>query len=765
MSILAPPTQQAYEDFLATKRIAAQPVGFDVAPETLNGALKPFQAAIVRWALRRGRAAIFADCGLGKTLMQLEWARHVHQHTGMPVFILAPLAVAEQTKREGKKFGIPVTVCATDADVPSDCGITNYEKLHHFTPGEFGGIVLDESSILKAFSGSTRKAITEFAKSIPFRLACTATPAPNDLIELCNHSEFLDVMSGKEIIALFFTQDGNTTHAWRLKGHARNEFWRWLASWSVALRRPSDLGFSNEGYELPPLQMHQIEVQANAPLQTYLVPVEAVTLDEQRQARRDSLTERVQACAALVNTSTEPWVVWCDLNAESEALARDIPDAVEIRGSDSDDHKTRSMLQFSEGTIRVIVSKPSICGHGMNWQHCAKIAFVGLSHSFEQVYQATRRCWRFGQVNPVDCYVIISETEGAVVRNIQRKERQATEMMEELVKHMAGLTGLTGQSTRDEMTYREDVATGRNWALYLGDSVQQLRHVADDTVGLTVTSPPFPGMYTYTNSTHDIGNTTGIEEMIDHFRYLMPELLRVTMPGRMCCIHLMQLTAMKNREGYIGVKDYRGRVIAAMEETGWVYAGEVTIDKNPQVQATRNKERGLLFKTLATDSSLMRMALADYLIYFRKPGENPRPIRAGISQRYDNPNGWITEEEWIEWAAPVWYRQQAGLKGGIRETDVLNVAQAKETDDERHLCPLQLGVIERAIKLWSAPGDLVLDPFNGIGSVGHQALRFGRRYVGVELKESYWRNSIRNLKSVEQEVETPTLFDLLEEAA
>lgn len=448
---------------------------------------------------------------------------------------------------------------------------------------------------------------------------------------------------------------------------------------------------------------------------------------------------------------------------ESEALAKAIPGAVEIRGSDSDAYKTASMFGFANGEIRVLVTKPSIAGHGMNWQHCARMAFVGLSHSFEQVYQATRRCWRFGQLRPVDCYVITSETEGAVVRNIQRKERQADEMMNELIQHMQGLA-LDGYhpAQRNEMVYREDVARGEKWALYLGDSVRQLRNVASNTVGLTVTSPPFPGMYAYTNSAHDIGNTTTIDEMIAHFRFLMPELLRVTMPGRMCCIHLMQLTAMKSREGYIGIHDYRGRVIQAMQESGWVYAGEVTIDKNPQVQAVRNKERGLLFKTLATDSSLMRMALADYLIYFRKPGENLMPVRAGISDRYDNPHGWITEEEWIEWAAPVWYRQQAGKKGGIRETDVLNVAQARDTNDERHLCPLQIGVIERAVKLWSAPGDLVLDPFNGIGSTGWKALQLGRHYVGCELKESYWRSAIRNLKSVDREIETPSLFDYIE---
>ena len=735
-----------YETFLAGKRADSAPVGFLAGP--VNPMLFPFQADIVRWAVQRGRAAVFADCGLGKTPMQLEWARQIVGHTGGNVLILAPLAVSLQTVREGVKFSVTVTACREQADVRPGVNIANYEMLSHFDAGSFDGIVLDESGILKAFGGVMRKEITEFGRQIPYRLACTATPAPNDLVELTNHAEFLEIMSGKEIIALYFTQDGNTTHAWRLKGHAKSNFWRWMATWSVAIRKPSDLGYPDDGFVLPALNMHQVTVGGKAH-SGMLFPVEALTLEERRGARRDSLTERVEACAALVNASAEPWVIWCNLNTESEALTKAIPGAVEITGSDSNDHKETAMIGFTELSPRIVVTKPTIAGHGMNWQHCANMAFVGLSDSYEQLYQAIRRCWRFGQTRPVDVYVVTADTEGAVVRNIERKERQATDMMDNLVKHVGGRA--LGQSDRNEMDYREDRATGRDWTLYLGDTIEQIDQLETASVGLVVTSPPFPGMYAYTNSVHDIGNCGTIDQMIEHWRYMVgpDKLLRVVMPGRMAAIHLCQLTAMKSREGYIGLHDYRGRVIQMMIDEGWVYAGEVTIDKNPQVQAVRNKERGLLFKTLATDSSMMRMALADYLIYFRKPGENPQPIHAGMSQRYNEGGGWITEQEWIEWAAPVWYRARKGFPGGIRETDVLNVRAAKESDDERHLCPLQLGVIERAVKLWSAPGDLVFDPFNGIGSVGTESLRLGRRYVGCELKESYWRTSIGNLMQAE----------------
>lgn len=732
----------SYTAFLDRKRTTDPATGMVEVP-ALSDALFPFQRDIVGWALKRGRAAIFANTGLGKTAMQLEWAKHAAEHTGASVLVLTPLAVAAQTIREGAKFGIPVHRCQTGEDVQPGVNVVNYERLHHFHPEALGGLVLDESSILKGFDGKTRKALTEFASVIPFRLACTATPAPNDLLEIVNHAEFLSVMQGKEIMALYFTQDGNTTHKWRLKGHARRDFWQWLTSWSVALRSPADLGHDDTAFRLPPLRVHQQTVAGEA-WGDFLLPVEALTLQERQAARRDSIEDRVSRCAALVNASDEPWVVWCGLNAEADALRKAITGAVEVRGADSPETKERAAVDFEAGAVRVIISKPSIFGFGLNWQHCHNMAFVGLSDSFEEYYQAVRRCWRFGQTHPVDVHVITAETEGAVVANIQRKQEQAEEMMHNLVSHMAGLS--LGRQERNTMGYREDAAEGQDWTLYLGDSVKRIDQIQTESVGLSVFSPPFPGMYAYTNSPHDIGNTRSIDEMMEQFRYLIPGLLRVTMPGRHCCIHLTQAVAFKGADGYTGIKDFRGRMIEAMEDDGWIYYGEVLIDKNPQVKAIRTRDSGLQFKSLATDSARMHMALADYLLQFKKPGDNPHPIRAGISEKYKNAEGWITAEEWIEWAAPVWYGDFRGLPGGIRETDVLNVKMARETDDDRHLCPLQLGVIERAIKLWSNPGDLVLSPFAGIGSEGYKAIQLARRFVGVELKESYWRVAQQNLR-------------------
>lgn len=442
-----------YAEFLETKRDKVEACGFDVPDAALNPALFEWQRRIVAWSLRKGRAALFEDCGLGKTAQQLEWARHVAAHTGRAVLILAPLAVSDQTIREGRKFGVEVRRCREAGDVdPRGVNVTNYERLEKFDPAPFAGIVLDESSILKAFNGKTRRLITDFARAIPFRLCCTATPAPNDIIELCNHAEFLDVMNGKEILALFFRQDGNTTHKWRLKGHARSAFWHWMAEWSVAIRRPSDLGYSDEGYDLPPLRVHQDAVENDAH-EGFLFAMEARTLAERRQSRRESLEKRVAAAAALCNaTPDEQWLVWCDLNDEGDALAAAIEGAVQVKGPDSADFKEKTLNDFATGALRVLVSKPTIAGFGMNFQTCHHVAFVGLSDSYEQFYQAIRRCWRFGQRFPVDCHVVCADTDGAVVENIRRKDAQCVEMFDEVVRAMRGL-GECGRTRRDEMTY------------------------------------------------------------------------------------------------------------------------------------------------------------------------------------------------------------------------------------------------------------------------------------------------------------------------
>ena len=431
----------AYLDFLARKAISDPMTGLAEIP-ALPDAMFPHQRDIVQWALRRGRAALFAGTGLGKSLMELAWAEAVGNATGKPILHLAPLAVSAQLVREAEKFGIAAHQVARQADCDRGINVTNYQKVEHFDLSQFGGVILDESSILKSTDGHYRTRLIEACQSIPFRLAATATPAPNDFMELGNHAEFLGVMSYTDMLATFFTHDGGDTQKWRLKGHAENEFWKWMASWAVMLRKPSDLGYPNDGYDLPPLHYHNhvVGVEYAPSIETGLLfPMQAATLSERIGARRGSVEDRV-AKAADVTPADRPFVWWCSLNSESEALAKAIPGAVEVRGSDSEDAKERKLIDFSEGRIRVLVSKPSICGFGMNWQHCADTGFVGLTDSFEQFYQAIRRFWRFGQTRPVNCHIISAETEGATVSNIRRKESDADRMAAAMVMHMADLS-------------------------------------------------------------------------------------------------------------------------------------------------------------------------------------------------------------------------------------------------------------------------------------------------------------------------------------
>jgi len=433
-----------YAEFLQRKRIHDAPTGLPNVPE-LNPMLFGFQRDIVRWALKRGRAAIFADCGMGKTPMQLEWAERV-AGLNKRVMIVAPLAVSKQTIREGEKFGVFVRPAA---DYPNaSITITNYEQLHKFNPNDYDGIVLDESSILKSYTGKFRTQLIEDWGGVPFRLCCTATPAPNDFMELGNHAEFLGAMTRTEMLAFFFVHDGGETQKWRLKGHAESEFWRWLCSWAVMIRKPSDLGYDDGKFTLPSLHINQVQVETSSTSDGMLFALPAHTMDERRQARRDSIADRVAAVADMVNGTKHPWLVWCDRNDESTALVKAIKDAVEVRGSHDADTKEDRLLGFSEGRYRVIVTKPSIAGWGMNWQHCSHVAFTGLSDSYEQFYQAVRRCWRFGQKEEVNCYVVTSATEGAVVANIQRKERQAEQMASMMVRHMSDMNAENIKGTK-----------------------------------------------------------------------------------------------------------------------------------------------------------------------------------------------------------------------------------------------------------------------------------------------------------------------------
>lgn len=437
-----------YEEFLKNKAILDVHSGMTEVPE-LNPRLHLHQPHVVRWALKKGRAAIFAGTGLGKTFMQLEWADKVQKHTGGHVLILAPLAVSDQTVSEGREFGISVTMAASDEDVIGPgIYITNYGKAHKFDLSRFIGVVLDESSCLKHEDSKTKQMLVSSFRETPWKLACTATPAPNDYTELGNHAEFLGVMTMQEMLSMFFVHDAAKTQDWRLKGHAKDDFWKWMASWAVAFNKPSDLGFEDGAYALPPLRYHTHILECDGkPQDGMLFSMGASSLNEVREAKRDSLEDRCKKAGEIVDSIEGPVAVWCDLNEESDILSKSIPGAVEVKGSDSDDHKSRSLSSFARGEIRALVSKTKICGFGMNFQVCNNTIFVSVNHSFESLYQAIRRFWRFGQKKPVNVHLILSSEELSVLESIKRKESEAEAMTQSMVENMAEITKSEIQET------------------------------------------------------------------------------------------------------------------------------------------------------------------------------------------------------------------------------------------------------------------------------------------------------------------------------
>lgn len=430
-----------YGEFLRQKSQGGADSGF--APVWMPDFLFDFQRELVEWAVRKGRAAIFADCGLGKTPMGLTWASNVARKTGKPVLYLTPLAVASQTVREAEKFGIEARQSKGGAHA-GHIIVANYERLHYFSSSDFGGVVCDESSVLKSFAGERRGEITAFMRQVPYRLLQTATAAPNDYIELGTSSEALGYMGHMDMLNRFFKNDLNNSAQgrmrgevikWRLKGHAETPFWRWVCSWARAIRRPSDLGFNDDGFLLPPL--HEVEhlVEANSLADGMLFALPAVGLKEQREERRRTVQERCQTVADLVNHTGQPALVWCHLNEEGDVLQSLIPDAVQVAGSDSDDRKEDRLEAFADGRARVLITKPKIGAWGLNYQHCNHVTFFP-SHSFEQYYQAVRRCWRFGQKRAVKVDIVTTEGERGVMRNLQRKSDQADAMFSRLVAEM-----------------------------------------------------------------------------------------------------------------------------------------------------------------------------------------------------------------------------------------------------------------------------------------------------------------------------------------
>lgn len=420
---------QDYEEFIKNKTKVIVDSGFDIELDQLNENLFDYQKLIVRWALRKGRCALFEDTGLGKTIQQLEWANQVHKHTNKPVLILSPLAVSSQTELEAEKFGIVAKKIENNEQVINGINIINYEKLHKIDTEQFIGVVLDESSILKAFTGKESMLLIKTFNKTPYKLSCSATPSPNDYTEIGTQAEFLNVCEKREMLSLFFINDASSGIGWRLKGHSEEEFYKWISNWAILLKNPSNLGFDGDKFILPKLNMQNVILKSKVD-DGYLFGVTtAKTLSERRAARKEALPDKIEKIKEIITQNKdEKFLIWCNYNDESEMLKKAIQNGYEIKGSDTDEHKSYGMIEFAKGNIDCLISKPSICGFGMNWQICHNIIFCGLSDSFEQFYQAIRRCYRFGQENQVNVYIVMSEKELSILDNIKEKEQKHQKM-------------------------------------------------------------------------------------------------------------------------------------------------------------------------------------------------------------------------------------------------------------------------------------------------------------------------------------------------
>lgn len=732
-----------YRDFIQSKIKNHIPSGFDVPIKKLNKALFPFQKFIVNRALKAGKYAVFADCGLGKTLMQLEFAHHVTIKTGKPVLILAPLAVVGQTIQEGEKFGIKAIafdfVKDSETDKPAKAiYISNYEQLENIDCSAFAGIVLDESSILKNFEGETKKLIIDKFKNTPYKLACTATPSPNDPMELGNHSEFLDVMSRNEMLAMYFVHDGGETAKWRLKGHATKLFYQFVGTWAIMLNNPGDIGFPMDGYDLPSLNIIEQQIITKKRDNGRLYNDAIISATNFNQELRYTTEERLDEVVKIINSRPdENFIIWIKQNPEGDALKKLLPEAVEVRGSDSDKWKKEKLLGFANNEFRILITKAKIASFGLNYQNCRNQIFASLDFSFEGLYQSIRRSYRFGQKNEVNIFLITTDTMANVKQSIDTKQKQFIIMQDEMSKAIN--ENLQG-NTLSESDYDTAEIYTEHYHIKRGDCVELIQQVPNESVGFSIFSPPFAELYTYSSHVEDMGNSKDYNEFMTQFGFLVNELYRVIQSGRNVAVHCMDLPIQKGKEGFIGLRDFSGLILKCFEDAGFIYHSRVTIWKDPVVEMQRTKALGLLHKQVKKDSTMSRVGIPDYLLIFRKDGERGNPVKCNIPV-----------DLWQKYASPVWM-----------DIDYGNTLQGwrngRDDQDEKHICPLQLETIERAIHLYSNEGDTILTPFMGIGSEVFKAVEMNRKGIGFELKESYYHQAKKNLANVVQLKAQTALF-------
>ena len=814
----------AYDEFLQEKTIIHKASGFNVEAAQVNPIAKPHQNATIRYAIRKGRSAILHDTGLGKTLDQLEIGRLVSERTDKPFLIVMPLWVAYQTIDDAKKLldmDLPFAKDSMSISPGPGIYVTNYEILHKFESVEWGGLSFDESSIFKG-DGKFFERAKKLSANSEHVFCASATPAPNSPEEIGRQAEVLEIMTVAEMKATFFVnrQDAKKTdlskgikkktklsqvpfhelvskdvrnkkkarQGWELRPHAKEKFYKWLASWAMAVKLPSDIGFSDEGYILPKLTVTPIFIDTGYIPEGQTTSTGLGGVGNRSKVRKHTLEPKCQMAMEIIGDSKDQWVVWCGLNPEANLMKKLLGDrAVNIQGSDKLNVKIEGLRSFVQGDTQILVTKTKICGHGSNFQNCHKAIFVGLSDSWESFYQAIKRFHRFMQTENVEIYVILAEEEREIWDNVQAKGREAENMTARLIEN-------AGQYQREELDMKaenktlyttDEIKTDR-YHIMLGDACEWLKKIEPNSIGLSIYSPPFEDLFVYSNSERDLGNSSSKLTFYEHYKYIVDEVLRITMPGRKTVVHVSDIHARKNKDGFLGTIPFSDRVVKLYEDCGWFNQGRIPIAKNPQAAAIRLKAHELMFATMKRDAARLMPVQPDYFLVFTKPGQNSEPI-------LPMKNGEMNEDTWIKWAGNTWlnglfekleddslteqdfieigkkiyehYRSSNPIWTDIRETEVLahkgKGGDRLDDNDTKHICPLQLEPVERAIKMWSNPGDTVLTPFMGSGTEVYQAVKFGRYGIGIELKPEYFYFlAVKNIKKAVRLSKQEDLFSI-----
>jgi len=767
----------SYQEFLESKIKKTNEAGFDIEKEKLNNNLFEFQKHIIQKALKIGRYAIFADTGLGKTIMQLEWAHQVVRHTNKSVLILAPLAVSGQTIEEGKKFNIHVEKLQVNASF-WDVGIyiTNYEQIDNIDFDNFNisGIVLDESSILKNFTGKIKNKIIDSFKNTPYKLACTATPSPNDINEIGNHSEFLNILDAQDMRSRWFVRDEGMNN-YRLKNHAKKDFYMWVSSWCSMITNPADIGFIEESkkFILPKLNYIEENIESKKQNNGLLFNETSVNATTFNKELKRITEERLKKVLEIIKKNPdESFIVWINLNSDEiflKEMLRDYDFRI-ITGSDKPEQKEKDLLDFSHGEYKILITKSSIAGMGMNFQNCNNQIHAALDFSFEKLYQSIRRSYRFGQKKDVNIYIITSDTMENVMTAIKEKERQFIELRDN-IKNEINLQGYNLV-----MDYQKEEIKTDQYHIIKGDSCIEIDNFNDNSFDFSIFSPPFSSLFTYSNSYRDMGNCDNHEEFFIQNQFLLNKLYKKMKPGRIVAVHTKDLAVYKNSSGHTGLYDFTGDYHRAMEKAGFKYHSKITIWTDPVLEMQRTKTQRLLYKQLRKDSTFTGVGLPEYLTLFKKwegiaENGNDNPVN---NKNYDN----FPLDTWQAWASPIWgekipknelielikiYFERNGIINfdetkmmkpefftgswfDIRRTDVLNNKEGTDMGDEKHIAPLQLTVIQRAIQMWTNVGETVFTPFLGIGSEVYSAVKLNRYGCGIELKDSYFETAQKNIE-------------------